>query len=42
MNPANGDVLGQQDLPDNVSVGMVAAAGKLFVVTDDSTLSALG
>ena len=42
VNPANGDVLGQQDLPDAVSVGLVAAGGKLFVVTQDSTLSALG
>jgi hypothetical protein len=37
-----GDVLGEQDLPDQVSVGMVVAGGKLFVVTDDSTLTALG
>ena len=42
VNPITGDVLGQQDLPDKVSVGMVAAGGKLLVVTDDSTLSALG
>ncbi len=42
VNPANGDVLGEQDLPDKVSVAMVAAGGKLLVVTDDSTLSALG
>ena len=42
VNPANGAVLGQQDLPDQVSVGMVAAGGKLFVVTDDASLSAFG
>ncbi len=42
VNPVTGDVLGEQDLPDNVSVGMVAAQGKLFIVTDDSTISALG
>ena len=42
VNAATGDVLGEMDLPDQVSVGMVAAQGKLLVVTDDSTLSALG
>ena len=42
VNPATGDVLGEMDLPDKVSVAMVAAAGKLFVVTDDGSLSALG
>lgn len=42
INPANGAILGEQDLPDEVSVNLVAAAGKLFVVTEDSTLSALG
>jgi outer membrane protein assembly factor BamB len=42
VNAMTGDVLGEQDLPDQVSVGMVVAGGKLFVVTDDSTLTALG
>ena len=42
VNPATGAVLGQEDLPDQVSVGMVAAGGKLFVVTDDASLSAFG
>ena len=42
VNPANGAILGQQDLPDAISVGMVAAGGKLFIVTSDATLSALG
>ena len=42
VNPATGDVLGTQDLPDNVSVSLVAASGKLLIVTDDGTLSALG
>jgi outer membrane protein assembly factor BamB len=42
INPATGAVLGEQDLPDTVSVGMVAALGKLFIVSDDGTLSALG
>ncbi len=31
-----------QDLPDAVSVPLVAAGGKMFVVTDDGTLTALG
>ncbi len=30
------------DLPDAVAVGMVAAGGKLFVVTDDASLTAYG
>ena len=42
VNPVTGDVLGEMDLPDKVSVAMVAASGKLFVVTDDGSLSALG
>jgi outer membrane protein assembly factor BamB len=42
VNPSNGEVLGEQNLPDAVSVGLVAASGKLFVVTEDGTLSALG
>jgi outer membrane protein assembly factor BamB len=42
VNAITGEVLGQQDLPDKVSVSMVAAGGKLFVVTDDSSLTALG
>ena len=42
VNPQTGEVLGERDLPDAVSVGLVAAAGKLFVVTDDSSLTALG
>ncbi len=42
VNAATGAILGEQKLPGAVAVGMVAAGGKLFVVTDDSTLSALG
>ncbi len=42
VNPATGAVLGQQDLPGAVSVSPVAAGGRLFIVTDDSSLSALG
>lgn len=42
VNPVTGEVLGQQDLPSKISVAMSAAMGKLFIVTDDGTLSALG
>ncbi len=42
VNPATGAVLGEQKLPQEVSVAMVAAMGKMFVITEDSTLSALG
>ena len=42
VNPMTGEVLGVMDLPANVSVGLVAAGGKLFVVTDDSSLTAYG
>ena len=40
INPQTGEVLGQQNLPAAVSVGLVAAGGKMFVVTDDSSLTA--
>jgi outer membrane protein assembly factor BamB len=42
INPATGDVLGEQELPDAVSLGLVAAGGKLLIVSEDGTLSALG
>ena len=42
VNSATGEVLGQQDLPDAVSVSLVAAGGKLFVVTDDASITAFG
>ncbi len=42
VNPANGDIVHEEDLPAKASVALVAAMGKLFVVTDDATLSALG
>ncbi len=42
VNPTTGEVLGTMDLPDAVAVGLVAAAGKLLVVTDDGSLTAYG
>ncbi len=42
IDPGNGAVLSQQDLPAPASVPPIAAQGKVFVVTDDATLSALG
>jgi outer membrane protein assembly factor BamB len=42
INPGNGEILGQQDLPGPASIGPIAAQGKLFILTDDATLSALG
>ena len=42
VNPMTGEVLGEMDLASDVSVGLVAAGGKLFVVTDDSSLTAYG
>ena len=42
VNPMTGEVLGDLELPDAVAVGLVAAGGRLFVVTDDSSLTAYG
>ncbi len=42
VDPMTGEVLGVMDLPADVSVPLVAAGGKLFVVTDDSSLTAYG
>ena len=42
VNPATGEILGESNLPDKISVAPVAAGGKLFVVTEDGTLSAFG
>ncbi len=42
VNPQTGEVLGQMNLPDAVSVNLVAAGGKMFVVTDDSSIIAFG
>ena len=42
VSSATGEVLGQEDLPDAVSVSLVAAGGRMFVVTDDSSITAFG
>ena len=41
-NPANGEVVGEQKLSDKIAVTPVVAMGKMFVVTQDGTLSAYG
>ena len=42
VNPATGAITGEQKLPDVPAVSLMAATGKLFVVTDDGTLTAFG
>jgi outer membrane protein assembly factor BamB len=42
VNAATGDVVGEQDLPDAISVAPVAAMGRMFIITEDGTLSAYG
>lgn len=42
VNPVNGDVVGERDLPDPISVAPIAAMGRMFVITEDGTLSAYG
>ncbi len=42
VNPSTGDIVSQHDLPAKASVSPVAAMGKLFIVTDDGSLSAFG
>lgn len=42
VNALTGQVLGEQGLADVPAVAPVAAGGKLFIVTDDGTLTALG
>ena len=42
VNPGTGAITGEQKLPDRPAVPMVAASGKLFVVTDDGMLTAFG
>jgi outer membrane protein assembly factor BamB len=42
VNAVTGDVVGEQDLPDKISVAPVAALGRMFIVTEDGTLSAYG
>ena len=41
ISPYTGDILGQQDLSGKASLGPIAAAGTVFVVTDDARLLAL-
>ena len=41
VSPYTGDILGQQDLSGKASLGPIAAAGTVFVVTDDGRLLAL-
>jgi outer membrane protein assembly factor BamB len=42
VNPANGEILGEQELVDKIAVAPVGAMGRMFIVTDDGTLSAFG
>ncbi len=42
VNAATGELLGQQKLSDPAAFAPIAAAGRLFVVTDDGALTALG
>jgi outer membrane protein assembly factor BamB len=41
VSPYTGEVLGQQDLSGKASLGPIAVAGTVFVVTDDGRLLAL-
>jgi len=40
IDPSEGRILGQQELRGPAAVAPVAAAGALFIVTDDGTLQA--
>ncbi len=42
VNPANGAILGEQTLPDQIAIAPVGAGGRMFIVTEDGTLSAYG
>ncbi len=42
VDAVRGTIRGQLDLPGKATVAPIAAMGKLFIVTDDGTLSALG
>jgi len=42
IDPGDGAIVGQQALPAAASLSPIAAQGKVFVLTDDATLSALG
>jgi len=41
MSPYTGDVLGQVDIPDKAFIAPVVADNKVFILTDDGTLTAL-
>jgi outer membrane protein assembly factor BamB len=41
MSPYTGDVLGQMDIPDKAFIAPVVADNKVFILTDDGTLTAL-
>ena len=40
VDPVYGKILGQQELRGPAAVAPIAAAGALFIVTDDGTLQA--
>lgn len=40
VNPANGDVIGEVDLPGGATNGPIAAGGTVYVLTDNATLAA--
>ena len=42
VDAITGDVVGEQNLPDKISVAPVAAMGRMFIITEDGTLSAYG
>jgi outer membrane protein assembly factor BamB len=42
VNPATGEILGEQVLQDKIAVAPVGAMGRMFIVTDDGSLSAFG
>jgi outer membrane protein assembly factor BamB len=41
MSPYTGDVLGQVDIPDKAFIAPVVADNKVYILTDDGTLTAL-
>jgi len=41
MSPYTGEVLGQVDIPDKAFIAPVVADNKVYILTDDGTLTAL-
>jgi outer membrane protein assembly factor BamB len=41
VSPYTGEILGRQNLSGNASLGPIAAAGTVFVITDDGRLLAV-